>query len=73
MAAGTKLVCTFGTNSDKTASFTFNYAKSGATLASVKALMTAIIANGAIYENVPLTAKSAKTVTTSENVYDLSA
>ena len=73
MAAGTKLVCTFSTSGDKTTSFTFNYAKSNATISNVKALMNAIVANGEIYVNVPLTAKSAKTVTTSENVYDLSA
>ena len=73
MAAGTKLVCTFGTSTDGTTSFTFNYAKPGATTTNVKALMNAMITNGAIFANVPVTMKSAKTVTTSENEYDLSA
>ncbi len=73
MAAGTKLVCTFGTSEEKTSTMTFNYAKSEPTEANVKAFMNAVIANGVIFENVPVTAKSAKTVTTTENVYDLSA
>ena len=73
MAAGTKLVCTFGTSDDKTTTMTFNYADAGATAANVKALMSAIITNRVIFANVPVTAKSAKTVTTSEHVYDLSA
>ena len=73
MAAGTKLICTFETSSGSTTSFTFSYAKPGATLANVKALMSAITTNGSIFGNVPVTAKSAKTVTTAENEYDLSA
>ena len=73
MAAGTKLVCTFETGDDKTTSMTFNYADPGATLSEVKALMNAIVTNGVIFANVPVTAKSAKNVTTSEHEYDLSA
>ncbi|MBQ7170348.1 MAG: DUF2922 domain-containing protein [Synergistaceae bacterium] len=73
MAAGTKLVCTFETSDDKTTSMTFSYADPGATSTEVKALMNAIITNGVIFASVPVTAKSAKTVTTSENEYDLSA
>ncbi len=73
MAEGTKLVLTFDANGDKTATFTFNYAKPSATTAQVKALMNAMIANKEIYENQPVTAKSAKAITTSETVYDLAA
>ncbi|MBQ3653675.1 MAG: DUF2922 family protein [Synergistaceae bacterium] len=73
MAAGTKLVLTFVGSSGNTISSTFNYADPEATAANVKALMNGMIANGSIYANVPVTAKSAKTVTTTENAYDLSA
>lgn len=71
MAAGTKLQITFDTMSgSKTA--TFNYAKPGATEAAVKALAQTIITNGDIFANPPIRATAAKTVTTSENEYDLS-
>ena len=73
MAAGTKLVLTFGTSGDDNATFTYSYAKPGAGAAAVKALMNGMIANGSIFGKVPVTAKSAKEVTTSETVYDLSA
>ena len=71
MASGTKLVCTFKTSNDKTISMTFNYAKSNATTANVKTLMNTIIANGAIFANVPVYSISAKTQTTSENEFNL--
>lgn len=71
MATGTKLQITFETMSGvKTASFA--NAKPGATTSAVKALAAAIIANGAIFNSVPVRATAAKTVTTSENEYDLS-
>ena len=69
----TKLVLTFAGSNGSTATHNFSYADPEATVASVKALMNGIIANGSIYANVPLTVKSAKTVTTPETVYDLSA
>ena len=72
MAAGTKLVCTFVTSDGSSETFTFNYAKPGATTANVKALMNTIIANGEIFAKVPVTAKDARTITTSENEYNLS-
>ncbi len=73
MAAGVKLVLGFETASGKSMTLSYNYAKQTATLANVKALMNGIIANGSIFANVPATSKSAKTVTTTENEYDLSA
>ena len=73
MAEGTKLVLVFDTAEEKTATFTFNYAKPSATAAQVKSLMSAMISNRAIYENEPSAMRSAKTITTSETVYDLSA
>lgn len=72
MAEGTKLVLGFENGSGHAVSISYSYAKPSATLANVKSLMNGIIANGSIFENVPVTAKSAKTVTTTENVYDLS-
>ena len=73
MAAGTKLVLAFETSSGSTTSFTFSYAKPSATVAQVKALMNSMITNGATFQNVPVTSKSAKLVTTTEQEYDLSA
>lgn len=73
MAEGTKLVLAFETSAGKTMSLTFNYAKPSATSTQIKALMNGIVSNGSIYENVPVAAKSAKSVTTSETIYDLSA
>lgn len=73
MAAGTKLVLGFESNTGNTISITYNYASPSATATAVKALMNGIISNGSIFANVPAAMKSAKTVTTSENVYDLSA
>lgn len=69
----TKLVLTFAGSNGTTATHNFNYADPEATTASVKALVNGIIANGSIYANVPVTAKSAKVVTTTETAYDLSA
>lgn len=72
MAEGTKLQLVFETNEGKNTTMTFNYAKPSAEASAVRTLMQAIITNGAIFENVPTVMKSAKTITTSENVYDLS-
>ena len=71
MASGTKLQLTFETMSG-TKTVSFNYAKPGATAVNVKALGAAIISNGAIFNQVPVRLTAAKTVTTSENEYDLS-
>ena len=73
MAEGTKLVLSFETSAGKSMTLIYNYAKPAASTANVKALMNGIIANGSIFVNVPATAKSAKEVTTTEDIYDLSA
>ena len=73
MAEGTKLVLAFETSDARTATFTFNYAKPSATAAQVKTLMQTMITNNVLYETAPVVMKSAKTVTTSETAYDLSA
>ena len=72
MAAGTKLVLGFENSTGNSVSMTYNYAKPSAGLANIKALMAGIIANNVIFANSPVTAVSAKEVTTSENIYDLS-
>ena len=51
--------------------FIYNYARPSSSLANIKALMNGIIANGSIFNTVPVEAVSAKEVTTTENVYDL--
>lgn len=74
MAAGVKLVMKFGTaEAGVNTTFSYNYANRAADEEDVKALVAGMIANGAIFENVPVTAISAKTVITTENEYDLSA
>lgn len=73
MADGTRLVLGFLNSEEKEIVFTFPYAKPSVTLANIKNLMNVIIANGDIFEDRPVTMASAKTITTSETAYDLSA
>lgn len=72
MAEGTKLQLVFETNESKNMTMTFSYAKPTATASDVRTLMQAIITNNGIFENVPTVMKSAKMITTTEQVYDLS-
>lgn len=72
MAEGTVLKLEFLTAEEKTTTFTFKYAKPSVTAAQVKTLMETMISNKEIFETEPAFIKSAKTVTTSETVYDLS-
>ncbi len=70
MAATSRLVLEFeGTGSNVT--FSYPYADSTTNTAQVKALMNGLIANGSIFENPPLVAKSAKMITTQESSYIL--
>lgn len=62
--AGTKLQLKFGTTSG-TKTWTFNYAKSGATVEQIQALANTMIENGSIYQYPPLTKESAEIITTS--------
>ncbi len=73
MASGVKLVLGFETAEGKSMKLTYNHANPSATTAQVKALLNGIITNGSIFAAVPVTAKSATQVTTSESEYDLSA
>ena len=72
MAAGTKLELEFLDTNGKSLFFVFPFADPGASSTEVKALINAIIANGDIFAHIPVTAKSAKNVTTSEHEYNLS-
>ena len=71
MASGCKLVITFIDTTSMERDFTFNYAKSSATVENIKALAQGIITNGSIFENVPVSAKIAKLVVTSETTIDV--
>ena len=68
----TSLVLTFLTNDGDKTTFTFPYAKPGATANNVRALASAITTNGSIFEAVPVSAVSAKIVTTTETDISLS-
>ena len=69
--ASKKLVLTFaGTNGDVT--FSYAYVKDSVTTSNVKSLVNGLITNGSIFANPPVSAKSAKIVTTSEEPFDLS-
>lgn len=71
MAAGVKLQLKFGTMAGEKV-WNFSRAKQNVTTAQVKALMTSMISNGAIYQEPPLTMRSAKVIVTTEDEFDLS-
>lgn len=70
--SSTKLVLEFADAEGKTINMEFNYADSSADTMDVKTLINTIIANGDIFVNVPVTAKSAKRVTITESQYNIS-
>lgn len=72
MAEGSRLVLTFVNSSGNDVVMTFDYADPSISNSAVKNLMNTIITNGSIYDNVPVTAKSAKMVITSETEYNIS-
>ena len=72
MAAGTKLVFSFGNASGNTVNYNYNYGDDDASTASVKNAMNTMITNGDIFRNAPVTIKGAKAVITSEVEFDLS-
>lgn len=71
MAAGTKLQLQFETMSG-TKTWTFSNAKSNATTANVRTLAQTMITNGTLFQYQPIRVSSAKIVTTTENVLDVS-
>lgn len=68
-----KLVLTFTLASGEESKLTFNHADKNVENTDVKALMTAIVANGSIYKSVPVAPKAAKVVVTTETDIDLDA
>ena len=65
-----KLVLEFeGTSGE--VKFNYNYANPSASTANIKALVNGIITNGSIFENPPTKAVSAKIVTTTEDIIDI--
>lgn len=72
MADSNKLVLVFNGSTGKETTITFNYADPEVEAADVRALVTGILANGSIFDTVPLSAVSAKLVQTTETVYTLS-
>lgn len=71
MATGTSLVMSFYDGENNTVNFTFKYADPQVQGSTVKTLSQAMITNGSIYANTPVTAKSAKIVTTTETPISL--
>lgn len=65
-----KLQLKFGTV-DGVKTWSFAESKTSPSVQSVKNLVNTIIANGSIYKYVPLEIRSASTIITTENVYDL--
>ena len=72
MATGRKLELTFVNSEGKNMTLSYGYISSELEDADVKSLMTGIISNGSIFANTPVTAKSAKVVTTTEEDVDIS-
>ena len=72
MAAGTKIVFSFGNALGNTINYSYNYGNPDATSLSVKNAMNAMITNGSIFRNVPVSIKGAKAVLTTETEFDLS-
>ena len=72
MASGTKLVLEFEDANGKSVFFWFDYATPDPGEYNIHNLMQSIINNASIFKSTPVAAKSAKTVTVSENIYDIS-
>ena len=68
-----RLVLEFHSGNNTTKVFAYNYADPNVAVSKLKALVNGIITNGSIFSNVPVSAKSAKVITTSETEFDLSA
>ena len=67
------LVMKFGTTLGETVTFSYKYVKSNMETITVQDLADGIIANGSIFASVPVIARSAKLVTTTESEYELDA
>ena len=72
MANVSTLVIAFSGQAGGNVKFSYKYADPETPIATVKALVNGLIANGSIFENPPVTTTSAKLVTQTEADYDLS-
>jgi len=68
----TKLKMTFYKENGDTMDISYNYANPEVTSENVKTLMAALITNGDIFEDAPVSIGSAKLITTTETAIDLS-
>ncbi len=71
--ASAKLVLTFADAGGNSFNMSYNYADTDVTASDVQALATGIITNGSIFEKVPVTAKGAKLLVTTETEFPVSA
>lgn len=72
MAAGTKLVFSFGNALGNTINYSYNYGDANTATSDIKTAMNTMITNGTIFRNVPVSIKGAKAVVTTETEFDLS-
>ncbi len=72
MANVSTLVINYSGQAGGSVKFSYKYADPETPIATVKALINGLIANGSIFENPPVTTTSAKLVTQTEANYDLS-
>lgn len=72
MAAGTKIVFSFGNASGNTVNYSYNYGNASALASDIRTAMNTMITNGVIFKNPPVTIIGAKAVVTTETEFDLS-
>ena len=72
MATATKIVLNFAKANGNDMSLSYSYARQDVSNSNIKSLMQGIVANGSIFENVPVAIRSAKIVTTDTTDVDLS-
>ena len=68
-----KLVLTFADANSKNVRMSYNHADTEVEASDVRTAVQTIITNGSIFSTVPVSAKSAKIVITTENEISLSA
>lgn len=71
--AGSQLILQFRDANSSNIKFTYKYANPDVTSSEVKALVTAMIANGSVFEKVPAVAVSATLQTTTETAIDIAS
>lgn len=72
-ATATKLSITCSIGNNKTAAFTYKYAKASMTEQQAQALASGLVTNGSIFKKVPLSVKSIKLIETETTDFDVPA